>query len=349
MIRVKWLPDLWLILLSCLLLRVGYQLFFIHILRFTPFFYDAGFDPVVDSYEEIAMNLLKGNGYSWPNNDAYAHKRRKDWPEQPTALRAPVYPLFLYQVYQITGANRMLALLLQAVFDTVTCFLIYLIAQRLFADHVICLLSSLLWSFYLPGILITKRFYSEPIFTLLLSGAVLLMMKAYENGQNRYFAFAGIGFGLSSLCRPVVLLFPLIWFVFFLFKKKNLKGFQNGLLMFLAYALTLTPWVLRNNQHFDQFIPGSTRGGYSLFSGNATLGDNNFYRYLDSWDVDKIVEKELSEELTDPRLRFEGLIDDALLNKSFKLIYGYPLRYLALCLNRFFLLWLKFFQFRLTI
>lgn len=346
MIKIKWFPRLWLILLSCLLLRIGYQLFYIHILRFTPFFYNAVFDPGVDSYEEIALNLVKGKGYSLPNNSDFvskniARRQQMNWPEQPTALRAPTYPLFLYQLYQLTDVNRTLALFMQAVFDTGTCLLIYLIAQQLFTSPLIGLLSSLLWSFYLPGILLSKSLYSEPMFTFLLGGAILLMIKAYQKEQTRYFAVAGIGFGLSSLCHPVVVLFPLVWLLFYLLKERNLQALRNGLIMFLAYGLMLTPWIARNYQHFDQFIPGSTRGGYSLYSGNAALGDDNFFKYLDPWEVDERVQRELHEDLTDPHARFEGLVDDALMKRSFELIKHYPLKYLALCLNRFFLLWLN--------
>ncbi len=241
MIKIKKFPNLWIILLGCLILRVGSQLFYIHILRFTPFFYNSGFDPVVDSYEEIAMNLVKGNGYSWPNNDRNASHAKKDWPEQPTALRAPAYPLFLYQLYRVTNVNRMLALVMQAVFDTGTCFLIYLIAQRLFASRFVSLLSSLLWAFYLPGILVNIRFYSEPMFTFLLTGTVLLMMRAHEKAQSRYFVAGGVGFGIATLCRPVILLFPLVWAVIFIWRKKTARAMRNALLMLFAYAIALMP------------------------------------------------------------------------------------------------------------
>jgi len=344
MIKIKWFPRLWLILLSCFLLRIGYQLFYIHILRFTPFFYNAIFDPGVDSYEEIALNLVKGKGYSLPNNSDFAsqdiaHRKRMEWPEQPTALRAPLYPLFLYQLYQLTGINRTVALFMQAAFDTGTCLLIYLIARQLFASSPVALLSSLLWALYLPGILVSKRFHSEPMFTFLLGGTILLMMRAYRKEQTRYFALAGIGFGLSSLCRPVVVLFPLIWLFFYILRKKKRQAWGNGLILLFAYGLTLTPWVMRNYKQFEQFIPGSTRGGYSLYSGNAALADKDFFKYLDPWAVDERVKKELPEDLTDPHARFEGLVDDALMERSFELIKHYPLRYLALCLNRFLLLW----------
>lgn len=339
MIKIKKFPNLWVILLGCLVLRVAGQLLYIHILRFTPAFYNSGFDPVVDSYEDIAINLVKGNGYSWPNNDERAQRLKMNWPEQATALRAPAYPLFLYQFYRMTNVNRMLALVMQAVFDTGTCFLIYLIAQRLFASRFVSCMSSLLWALYLPGILVNVRFYSEPMFTFLLAGTVLLMMKTEETGQSRYFAAGGVGFGLATLCRPVVLLFPLVWAVIYIWRKKTAPAMRNILLMLFAYALTLTPWTIRNYQQFNQFIPGSTRGGYSLYSGNATLCDADYFNYLSPKEVDERVKENIDEALTDPHYRLEGEIESALFRKSFKQISNHPLKYIALCLNRFFILW----------
>ncbi len=315
------------------------RLFYLHILRFTPLFYNSGFDPVVDSYEDIAINLVKGNGYSWPNNDERASRLQMDWPEQPTALRAPAYPLFLYQLYRVTNVNRMLALAMQAVFDTGTCFLIFLIAQRLFASRLVSCMSSLLWALYLPGIMVNVRFYSEPMFTFLLTGTVLLIMKAHEKGQALYFAAAGVGLAIATQCRPVILLFPLVWAVIFIWRKKTARAMRNVLLMLFAYGLALTPWTIRNYQQFNQFIPGSTRGGYSLFSGNATLCDADFLKHLSPREVDGRVKENLGETLTDPHIRLEGLIDSALLRKSFKQISNHPLKYIALCLNRFFILW----------
>jgi 4-amino-4-deoxy-L-arabinose transferase-like glycosyltransferase len=297
------------------------------------------FDPVVDSYEEIAINLVKGNGYSLPNNEGLSCREKEDWPEQPTALRAPAYPLFLYQLYRVTNINRMLALVMQAIFDTGTCFLIYLIAQRLFASRFVSHMSSLLWACYFPGILVNIKLYSEPIFTFLLAGTVLLIMKAHEKEQLKYFAAGGVGFAIATLCRPVILLFPLVWAVIFMLRKKTARAVRNTLFMLFAYVLTLTPWTIRNYQQFDQFIPGSTRGGYSLYSGNATLCDADFFKYLSPWEVDERVKENLDETLTDPHIRLEGLIDNALLKKSFKHISNHPLKYIALCLNRFFLLW----------
>jgi 4-amino-4-deoxy-L-arabinose transferase-like glycosyltransferase len=293
----------------------------------------------VDSYEDIALNLLKGKGYSWPNNDDLARRRRMNWPEQPTAMRPPVYPLFLYQLYKIVGVDRTPALFMQAIFDTGACFFVYLIAQRLFANQLISLLSSLLWSFYLPGILITKQLFSEPMFTFLLSGTMLLMIKAFEKEQSGYFLAGGIGFGLASLCRPIVLFFPLIWSVLFILKHRSLKASKKCFLLFLGYGFTLTPWIVRNYRHFDQFIPGDTHSSYTMYAGNATLGDDDYFKYLSVSETNERVEKALPNDLTDPRFRFEALIDDALLKKSFELIRDYPLRYLALCLNRFFVLW----------
>ncbi len=339
MIKIKKFPNLWIILLGCLILRVGSQLFYIHIMRFTPIFYNSRFDPVIDSYEEIAINLVKGKGYSWPNNEGLSCSEKEDWPEQPTALRAPVYPLFLYQLYRVTNVNRMLALVMQAVFDTGTCFLIYLIAQRLFASRFVSHMSSLLWAFYFPGILVNVKFYSEPMFTFLLTGTVLLMMKAHESEQSRYFAAGGAGFAIATLCRPVVLLFPLVWAVIIMLRKKTAPAMRNALLMLFVYGLALTPWTIRNYQQFNQFIPGSTRGGYSLYSGNAALCDGDFFKYLSPGDVDERVKETLDETLTDQHNRLEGLIDNALMRQSLKQISNHPFKYIALCLNRFFILW----------
>ncbi|MFQ5645666.1 MAG: glycosyltransferase family 39 protein [bacterium] len=339
MMRFKPLPSLALILLSCLLLRVGYQLAYIHLLRFTAYFSDPFYEPAVDSYDDIAHNLLNGKGYALPFNDRLARRRRIAWPEQPTAARMPVYPLTLYCIYELSGGRRLPALFMQAVFDTVTCLLIYLLAGQLFNNRLISLLSAGMWALCLPEILTTRKLFSEPLFNVLLVGTVLLSVKAFKSENRRYFAAAGAGFGAAALCRPITLFFPPLWSVVYLVQQRSSTALKKICLLWLGFSLTLLPWVIRNYRQFQVFLPGSTHFGYNFYAGNAALEEKDSFKYLSISQINEKVKQGVPDALSDPRKRNEVALNEFLIKKTFKLIRKAPLKYLSTCLNRFSVLW----------
>src|SRR5271155_1208446 len=82
--------------------------------------------PVTDSgdapfYIELAWNWLKNRVYGFPINGVLT----------PVDMRTPGYPAFLAAIFAFAGNSQRAVMLVQAVLDVVTCFIIALIAARL--------------------------------------------------------------------------------------------------------------------------------------------------------------------------------------------------------------------------
>jgi 4-amino-4-deoxy-L-arabinose transferase-like glycosyltransferase len=321
--------GLYAVLILCFLVRLSYQVFYIKYYQFRdPYRYPR--DPTfVDGSEVIAQNLVRGRGYRDPQT------------EYPTARRPPVYPLFLSLVYRVFGINKKIALFFQSVFDTLTCLIIYHIALSLFTCGCTALLSSLIWAVYLPGVLLVAKFYSEPLFTLLLSLFILLSLKSLQTPRTAYFIWAGVLLALATLCRPVTQAFFIfaVLYYFIRFREHRRRALYAAAVLFLSFSLTLAPWAMRNYLLFKRFIPVSTLLGYNLFIDNAlVLGKKDYLapvEFKEYRDFEKGIEKRYAKfrPLTEPER------GDIYLKEALAAIRAHPLRYLVLSLRRFTILW----------
>ena len=256
----------WLILLLALVLRVGY-------VAVTPDYvlvHDA-----LD-YDRAAASIAKGDG--WPTSRA---------PDRPTAFRPPAYPVLLAGVYKVAGvedapkADRVVpARILGIVISTLIVLLIGVVARQLWGRRV-QLLAMAGGAVYIPLIVVGAAVMSEPLFALLLLGALAAAIQHRRSThQWRWVFLSGVLAGLTCLTRAnaLVLLLPLglaVWTVRPRFSPRALAA--PALLCVLA-LLTISPWTIRNYVVFDRFIPVSTQLGSALagtYNDQARLDKEN--------------------------------------------------------------------------
>ncbi len=328
-VESKPMRALYAVLLLCFLVRLLGQVFYITYYQFYDPYRHPRDPTFVDGSEAIAQNLVQGKGYRDPQA------------EYPTARRSPAYPLFLGFIYWIFGISQKTALFFQSVFDTLTCLVIYYIALNLFSCRYTALLSSLIWAIYLPGVLFVIKFYSEPLFTLLLSLFIFFSLKSLKSPRTINFIWAGVLLGLTSLCRPVTQLFFVFAFLYYLiyFRNQKRKAFYAGAILFFSFALTLTPWAVRNHLLFKRFIPASTLLGYNLFIDNALVLKKDDYLAPLELDEYQAFENDIDNRYGKSGSLNEAERGDIYLKEALKAIRAYPLRYLNLCLRRLTRLW----------
>jgi uncharacterized membrane protein YdjX (TVP38/TMEM64 family) len=92
---------------------------------------------------------------------------------------------------------------------------------------------------------------TEPLFMLLLVGSMLALL-------HRNFAIAGVAIALAALTRPTGLLCVPLFALF---------AWRRAHVVLLAAALTLTPWIVRNELRFGELIAVNDAGGYNLWRG----------------------------------------------------------------------------------
>jgi len=207
--------------------------------------------PDTASYDEVARNLLAGNGFVLNCGDA--------------AARTPGYPLFLAACYSLSGVE--LARWMQAIIGAATVFPICILGRRLFGVR--CgRIAALMVAINPTAIYFCGTLLTETLFAILLACAVLALgCMLVENKASPFAAvMTGILLGASSLVRPSALLIPLflipVWII--------LRGISRRTIMELALIavgnwLALSPWIIRNYGIYHCYVPGSLRSGESLY------------------------------------------------------------------------------------
>lgn len=242
---------IFLILLFCaLIVRTIYLLSSPNIPQYRYFNFDEA------DYELIAKNLFEGNGYCYLRG-------------HPTAFRPPLYPLVVASVYKASGTRNHAAVRwVQVLLSSATAGLVFLLGLLVFgrgagvwAGAIFALYPTMLY--YVPKLM------TETLFIALLYASLVTVVLAIKRGAANLFAAAGLLFGVSFLCRPVLLPFIIGLFVpmmFLLSRRKVIHRTAVCSIAFLAvFVAAVSPWVIRNYIVFDEFIPTDTHLGWVLW------------------------------------------------------------------------------------
>ena len=256
----------WLILLLALLLRVGYMVA-------TP-----GYELVHDArdYDRAAVSIASGDG--WPYSRA---------PGRETAFRPPAYPVLLAGVYKVTGVEHgtqhervVPARILGIIIGTLIVAMIFIVARQLWGRRV-ALLAMLGGAIYIPLILVGASVMSEPLFALLLLGALAAAIQHRRSTHRwRWVVVSGVLAGLTCLTRAnaLVLLLPLGLAVWTVRPRWSVRALAAPALLVILALVTVSPWTIRNAIVFDRFIPVSTQLGSALagtYNDQARLDKEN--------------------------------------------------------------------------
>ena len=233
-------------------------------------------------YARIAVNILEHRTYSIETEE----------PHSPTFIRVPGYPLFIAGVYAVFGRDNNRAVrVVQAVLDTITCWLIALLAlawapaswssgkrRRLL---LIALAMAVICPF--PAIYVTT-ILAETCTTLLATGcalsASLAMNTASHTKSAGLWALSGLSGGLATMFRPdsglfiaavgFTLLFVSLSRVIGRARRDNdrpsdvlagtprqilVRTLVCGVMLTIGVAAPLTPWTIRNARVFGVFQP----------------------------------------------------------------------------------------------
>jgi 4-amino-4-deoxy-L-arabinose transferase-like glycosyltransferase len=307
--RRRRLPRLglavWLLLALALATRLGY-------VAITP-----DYELVHDArnYDYHARSIATGEGYG------YSFR-------QPTAFRPPGFSFFLAGVYDVAGVQRAepserlpIARIVQAFVGTLAVALIGVLAAQLW-DRRAALAALALGAVYLPLILIGGAVMSEPLFVVLMLGALVAAIQHRRSSRRYAWALvAGLIAGLAMLTRAngMVLLLPLAFAVWAARPRWSWRALAPPALLVAVALLTVTPWTIRNQEQLGSFVPVSTQLGSALagtYNDEARNDRENpaswrslkrvdDYRYLYS-RVGTIPEPALERKLRAAALRYIG-------------------------------------------
>jgi hypothetical protein len=258
---------LWAIFLGALVIRVGIAIVgaeFAH-----PEMYEHG---------QIAHNLYHGHGFSmhWPyaSFDSGRAEIMRHPPTHEGAFLPPANPYLLVLFYHMFGENEQahsLYVLLLCLLSAVIPLIHYLITA-LFTNESCARLASLLSCFNVIAAFAVTTYSGSVIYQLLAPLSMYLFILVLQNNTLRSYLFAGVLTGLLVTIRSEYLMLgPILMIGVVLMNGKILKKtvhLKHIVLMAGVYIILITPWIMRNYEVFDTFVPTLSHPWYEVWRGN---------------------------------------------------------------------------------
>jgi 4-amino-4-deoxy-L-arabinose transferase-like glycosyltransferase len=241
------------ILVLALVLRLGY-------LAVTP---DYRIVHDARDYDVHARSIASGHGFALLGPG----------PSRKTAFRPPAYPVFLAGVYALGGhtwtdtrARIVPGRVANAILGTAIVALIGVLCAQLF-DRRVALTAMAVAAIYVPLILIGGSLMSEPLFAVLVLGALTAALHHRASPhRHRWAVLAGVLGGLAILTRAnaAIVLLPLVLAVWDARPRWSWRALAPPVLVVSLAVLTVAPWTVRNAVVLGDLVPVTTQLGTSL-------------------------------------------------------------------------------------
>jgi 4-amino-4-deoxy-L-arabinose transferase-like glycosyltransferase len=209
--------------------------------------------------------------------------------------------------------------LLQIAIDAAMVLLVFWIALRLYERRPTALIAAALYALFVPIAILTKIPHLDiwGVYATIVIAA--LALRAWQSARPLPWLVAtGLATGIGLYFRPGVLLLPLALAVAALPWIGWRRAVGAALVPVVAAAVLTVPWVARNYDEFDRFIPTRIGIGQNLWEGLGEV-DNNFGAVLD----DQVTERQVARE--DPTLVYgTPEYDDHLRDKATDAIREHP-------------------------
>jgi 4-amino-4-deoxy-L-arabinose transferase-like glycosyltransferase len=142
-------------------------------------------------------------------------------------------------------------------------------------------------------------------------------------------SIAGFTLGLSTLTRPIIILFP-IFILFYLLigleREEIKRRLMGSLVLLLFFVLPILPWTLRNLQVHHAFVPISTQAGLNFYQSVRPIQGKIFGPIPDDEIIRK--SKKLSSEVESSHFLFKEGLKIYRQEKSHRLLKFFILRML---------------------
>ncbi|MCA9750883.1 MAG: glycosyltransferase family 39 protein [Gemmatimonadetes bacterium] len=183
----------------------------------------------------------------------------------PHPFRAPGYQAFVSIGLRVANGDPAGVRVLQALLSTLTCFLAYRTARRLFGERAALAAGSFL-AFYPSLVAYSHLLWAETLFLTFSVGAFDRLLAADQRSCPKTAAFAGLLLGVGALVRSMAL--PLAAATIVWWALRDSRRLALGLAFAAGVALPVLPWSMWASAQAGRPVLVDTNGGYNLFSGN---------------------------------------------------------------------------------
>ncbi|HVO44203.1 MAG TPA: glycosyltransferase family 39 protein [Aggregatilineales bacterium] len=178
----------------------------------------------------------------------------------PPLQPAPVFLVYVGLVQLIFPADTATTVqrlrLLNIVWHALMIIGVYILANRYF-DRRVAGMAAFVIAINPIFIIECGQPLTESLFIGLLFPTLALYALCQSSPTLRWMGVLGVLFGLATLTRAVLLLFPVILLIHLI----RLHGWKNGLrfgaVLMITYALTVSTWTIYNALRWNRFIVGA--------------------------------------------------------------------------------------------
>ena len=192
----------------------------------------------------------------------------------PEVIRTPVYPAFVAVVYRAFGVHQLAVALAQTAVFAAICLVVYAIARRVTADPAVALAAAAATSLFPPIAYFVPLVMTEVWTTLLFTVSMWIAVRAVGERRTILFVALGVLLALTTLSRPVFVLFPAALAAIGLIVLPAARIARRPrpaqwALMLAAFAATMLPWFGYNYATLGRFTLSPAGGiGRGLWEGS---------------------------------------------------------------------------------
>lgn len=212
--------------------------------------------PETWEYDQIAINIMNGKGYlmHWYNTNY-------------KSFCYPVYPFLTAVSHMLTGQNYFILELLHILASVATCYLIYIIGEKIFGVRT-ALFAATLVALH-PGLIVYATKLHE--LTIIVFIAALTVWIAVNTGLKTIrdaLVFGAIS-GFGTLTRPTLIFFLPASAAFMLAAKRKLADIIKIVsIITIVCLLVILPWTVRNYAIHKRWIFITTNAPEHFWRGN---------------------------------------------------------------------------------
>jgi hypothetical protein len=256
-------------------------------------------------------------------------------PTGPTAIVAPGYPLLVAAIFYVFGiytwTAALVLMLLHALLNTVTVYLIYRFSRAVADERTACV-AAMFWAYSVPLVWMPTIFWETSFSSMLTIGGLCFALAVRPQRTLRFWFCAGGLCSLAGLMNPALLPSLLVMLIATCVRNScRPRRWQCLVAAAVGVILVFSPWPIRNARVLHAHVLTRTTVGLELWMGNHP-GSKGFLQtsLFPTYNV---------EELS--RYRREGEIaytsHKGLLARAF--IADHPGRFLRLSGQRFLRFW----------
>jgi len=260
-----------------------------------------------------------------------------------TFLMSPGYPYFLSLVYLVYGHNFYSVILIQFLFGSLICVLIYFLGEKLFNKQV-GIISGLISCFYSISFFYEGMLFKTTLINLFNIVALILLIIFAKNRNKWYLFLSGVLLAISSQFRPNILIFIpfiLIWLILYYEQLKFCNILIYSVSLIIGIFIILLPVGIRNYVIGKEFVLTTAHGGMNFYTGNNPYTNGRY--------------NPLPFTRSDPKFEQNDFLNEAILrsgkqltraesskfwyNESLKFIRENPIKWIQLLVNKFIFFW----------